>query len=251
MTSMKCRGPGVAQTPAARVGDEIALCKNGARFRVEAQLRDMGAATYHRRVPIGLLLVSLSTVLYPLFAGVSVAATPHAVSPNQDFSNSILQLHAPTSSGWYGIEQSPARIAFKKSGSSADETFVAAVFLFHIPAFPNSDAFTEFVREGAIKDSPSDRFEILESNIQYSPERGYPCVRYHAISNDRKARVSAFSRKELRIEIVSLYCQHPAKPGLGFMVSFSHRGGSADEKIDAEAAAFIDSVQVTPASKAP
>jgi hypothetical protein len=196
------------------------------------------------------LIASIMALSLP-FGEVSVAATHPAVSPNQEFSNPLLQIHAPGSDGWYGITQRPDHISFGRSGSTAGETFVAAVFLFRIPTFPNSEAFTEYVREGAIKDSPSDRFETIESNIQYSSEREYPCVRHHAISNDRKARTSAFSKKKLRLENFALYCQHPTKPGLGFSVSFSHRGGSADEKIDAEAAAFMDSVQVTSPTKAP
>jgi hypothetical protein len=209
------------------------------------------AAMYHRRVPIRVLLVGSIMLLDLLYGHVSVAATHPPVSPNQDFSNPTLQLHAPRSNGWYGLEQSPTRIAFAKSGSDPDESFVAAVLLLRIPTFPNADAFTEYVREGIIKDSPSDRFEMIELNVQYSPEREYPCVRYHGISNDRKARTSALGRKTLRIEVIALYCEHPSKPGLAFYVSFSHRGGNADEKIDDDAAAFIDSVQVTPPSKTP
>jgi hypothetical protein len=209
------------------------------------------AAMYPQPVPIGMLLVRTILILFPLSGEVSVAATHPAISPNQDFSNPILQIRAPRSNGWYGLEQSPTRIAFAKSGSNADESFVAEVFLLRIPTFPNSEAFTEYVREGIIKDSPSDRFEVIDLNVQYSPEREYPCVRYHGISNDRKARTSALGRKELRIEVIALYCEHPSKPGLAFYVSFSHRGGSADEKIDDDAAAFIESVQVTLPRKTP
>jgi hypothetical protein len=214
-------------------------------------LRRARAATYRWHVPVGILLSGSIGVLYPLFGDVSVAATHPAISPNQDFSNPILQLHAPASSGWYGITQSPTRIAFGKAGANADESFVAAVFLFSIPTFRNSEAFTEYVREGVIKDSPSDRFDVLESNVQHSSERGYPCVRYHAVMNDRKARTSGFFRKKLRIEDIALYCQHPSKPGQAFSVSFSHRGGNADEKVDEDAAAFINAVQVTPPGNAP
>ena len=223
---------------------------NKIRPTVAIKPRDTGAEIYRRRASFAPLLISWITVVYLLQGCESVAATHPVISPDQDFSNPILQIHAPASSGWYGFERSPARIAFKKAGASAHETFVAAVFLFHLPAFTNSDAFTELVREGIIKDAPTDRFEILESNIQYSPERAYPCVRYHGISQDRKARVSAFSTQEMRLEIISLYCQHPTRPGLGFSVSFSHRGGNAAEKIDVAAAAFIDSVQVTQTGKA-
>lgn len=205
----------------------------------------------NQRWSIRLALILSMTTVFSLFGAVSVAATPPSVSPNQDFSNPILQIHAPASDGWHGLSQTPNRIAFAKSGSTAEESFVAAVFLFRIPTFEKSDAFTDYVREGIIKDSPSDRFETIELSVLYSTEREYPCVKYHGISIDRHASTSALFYKKLRIENIALYCEHPSRPGLGFSISFSHRGGSADEKIDADALAFIESVQVTPPTKAP
>lgn len=199
--------------------------------------------------PKGLRLVASVMVLSLSFAEAAVAETHPAVRPNQEFSNPIIQVHAPGSDGWYGVVQTQDRIAFGKTGSTPGETFVAAVVLFRVPIFADSEAFTNYVREGIIKDSPSERFETIESNIQYSSEREYPCIRYHAITNDRKARTSAFSTKRLRLENFALYCQHPTTPNLGFSVSFSHRGGSYDQKIDAEAAAFIEAVQVTSVPK--
>jgi hypothetical protein len=124
-------------------------------------------------------------------------------------------------------------------------------FCFTSPAFASSDAFTDYVREGVVKDSPSDRLDAVELRVQYSSERSYPCVRYHGISIDKKARIAPFFTKKLRIENIALYCQHPDKPGLGFAVSYSHRGGRGDYNIDEEAESFIDSVQVTPPTKQP
>jgi hypothetical protein len=201
-------------------------------------------------LPTGLQFVSV-VALCSLSGYVSTAATHPSVNPNQDFSNRTLQLHSPDSSGWHGYVQTPTVIAFAKTGSIPDETFVAQVNLFHLPPFADSEAFTEFVRETVIKGSPTERFETLEVNVQYLPDRGYPCVTYHAVSNDKKARVSSLFRKALRFEVFALYCQHPIKPGLGFAAVYSHRGGTADENIDKEARTFIDSVQVTPPSQAP
>ncbi len=203
------------------------------------------------RQSAGLLVVAAVVLFCAPYKNVSAADNRPAVSPNQDFSNPILQIHAPASEGWHGFARSANLIAFGKSGSSAGESFIAQVNLFHLPTFPDSEAFTEFVRQAVIKGSPTDRFETLEVNVQYSPARGYPCVSYHAASDDKKARVSFFSTKTLRFEVSALYCQHPFKPGLGFSAVFSHRGGSIDENLGKEAAGFIDSVQVTPPSQAP
>jgi hypothetical protein len=211
---------------------------------------DFGSVS-NLRQSVGLLVVAAVVLFCAAYKHASAADNRPAVSPNQDFSNPILQIHAPASDGWHGFARSANLIAFGKSGSSAGESFIAQVNLFHLPTFPDSEAFTEFVREAVVKGSPTDRFETLEVNVQYSQARGYPCVTYHAASDDKKARVSLFSTKTLRFEVSALYCQHPFKPGLGFSAVFSHRGGSIDENLDKEAAGFIDSVQVTPPSQAP
>ncbi len=191
----------------------------------------------------GTILVRVIVIPTLLWARLSFAAT-HPVNPNQDFSNSTLQIHAPESDGWHGIARNGSSIVFGRYGESGTETFVAAVLLFHLPAFPDSDGFTQYVREAAAKDSPPDRFVPIESSVQYSSERTYPCVRYHAISMEKKVHIAPFFRKDLRIENVALYCRHPDRPGLGFVVSYSRRGGRPDYNIDNEAESFIDSVQV-------
>jgi hypothetical protein len=211
---------------------------------------DFGGVTYVRQ-SAGLLVVATVVLFCAPYRGVSAADNRPALSPSQDFSNPILQIHAPASEGWHGFARSANLIAFGKSGSNAGESFIAQVNLFQLPTFPDSEAFIEFVREAVIKGSPTDRFDTLEVNVQYFPARGYPCVTYCAASDDKKARVSLFSTKTLRFEVSALYCQHPFKPGLGFSAIFSHRGGSIDEKFDKEAADFIDSVQATPPSQAP
>jgi hypothetical protein len=211
---------------------------------------DFGSVT-NLRQSVELLVVAAVAVFCAPYKNVSAADNRPAVSPNQDFSNPTLQIHAPASEGWHGFARSANLIAFGKSGSSAGETFIAQVNLFHLPTFPDSEAFTEFVREAVIQGSPTDRFKTVEVNVQYSAARGYPCVTYQAASLDKKARVSFFSTKKLPFEVYALYCQHPFKPGLGFSAVFSHRGGSIDENLDKEAAGFIDSVQVTPPSQAP
>jgi len=199
---------------------------------------------------IRLLVFAAAFVFFACYQGASAADIHPALTPNQDFSNPLLQVHAPASEGWSGSERSTDHIAFGKRGSSSSESFIAQVNLFRLPTFADSAAFTEYIREQVIKGAPTDRFETLESNVQYTAERGYPCVSYHAVSNDEKARNSLFFRKTLRFEMYALYCQHPSKPGLGFMAAYSHRGGDIDATLAKEAADFIDSIQATPQSAA-
>jgi hypothetical protein len=179
-----------------------------------------------------------------LCSGAAAAATYPAVQPGEDFSNPTLQVHAPTSEGWH-LMRSANRIAFAKSGSDRDESYVAAVILFRLPELTDSAAFTEYAKKGIAEDSPPDRFAILEAKTDFSSQRGYPCVKYESVSID-KARVSRISRKPLRLEMIALYCQHPNRPNLGFMASYSHRGGAVDDLFAGDAEKFIASVQVPP-----
>jgi hypothetical protein len=142
-------------------------------------------------------------------------------------------------------------MAFGKTGANRDESYVATVTLFHIPDFTDTNAFTNFIRQGIEKDSPASRFEVLENAVQYSAERSYPCVRHHATSIDKKSAASGFLGKPLRLEVISLYCQHPYRPNLGFMASFSHRGGAEDPYFAGDADKFIGAVQVTPKTLEP
>jgi hypothetical protein len=174
-----------------------------------------------------------------------------ALSPHQDFSNSLLQIHAPDSEGWFGSERTDHSIVFGKGGSSAHESIIASVILFHLAPISDKEAFTEHIREAVITGSPKEEFETLEVNVKYSAEREYPCVTYHGVSNQKKVHVSFLSSKTLRFEVFALYCQHPFKPGLGFVAAFSRRGGGADANMEQEAASFINSVQVTQKSGAP
>jgi hypothetical protein len=219
----------------------------GARMMKPGKLKD--ATNLHQS--IRRLVVAAAVVLSAFYQGASGADNHPALAPNQDFSNPLLQVRAPASEGWFGSERSANYIAFGKRGSNSSESFIAQVNLFRLPTFADSAAFTEYIREQVIKGAPTDRFETLESNVQYTAERGYPCVSYHAVSNDEKPRTSSFFRRTLRFEIYALYCQHPLKPGLGFMAAYSHRGGDIDAALAKEAADFIDSIQVTPHGAAP
>lgn len=199
------------------------------------------------RSPIHRLLAGTRLTIL-LVTTVAAADTHPAVAPNQDFSNPMFLLHAPASEGWHGFQQSARGIAFAKNGAQRGESYVAEVTLFSMPQMENNNLFVAYVKEQLEKDSPPERFDVLENDVQYTGERGYPCVKYHGVSNDRKARVSMFSRQTLRLEVVALYCEYPARVGTGFAVVYSHRGTIADEHFAADGASFIEGVQARSAA---
>ena len=179
----------------------------------------------------------------------SVNAKNPVLTPRQDFSSPLLQVYSPDSEGWSIRTRSNALLAFEKPGTAADQTYVATVQFFHLAAFPDAEAFTEFVREAVVKEAPTERFEILQSDVHYSEDRPYPCVKYRGVSVDKKSHVSLFVSKRLKFQMIALYCQHPNRPGVGFAVTYSSRG-EVEQNLDADAASFIDSVQITPVAVA-
>lgn len=215
--------------------------------RTSAARPDPQASTMRAHV----LFLPVAALSIVMLARASMAADHQAVQPSQLFSNPILQIHAPPSEGWFGAAQTATQIAFGKSGASSDESYIAAVILFRLPDSSNSDALTDVVKKGIERDTPADRFDILESTVNPSADRGYPCVKYHAVASDKKAATSSLFRKTLRLEITSLYCRHPRQPNMGFMASFSQRGGKAEEHFVENADKFINGIQVTPQPSAP
>ena len=193
---------------------------------------------------VTLLLMSLGC------GGIALAAH-HSVAPNQDFSTDILQVHAPGTRGWHISSQGVEHIAFARQGSTGDESYIAAANLVQLPRFTTPDAFKDYIKQAVANESPPDRFETIESSIEESSERPYPCIKYHGVSTDLHAQISRFQTEKLRLEIIALYCQHPTRPGVGFGAMFSHRGGTAEANFSSEAAAFIASVQANTAAKAP
>ena len=134
----------------------------------------------HVRI-FSLYAVSISVLL---FAQPSNAANHPAVQPGQEFPGPMLQIHSPSSEGWVGMSSNATQMVFAKSGSDSDESYIAAVMIFHLPEFANPEAFTDFIKQAAEKDSPPERFDIIEITAVYSEERAYPCVKYHAIAKD-------------------------------------------------------------------
>jgi hypothetical protein len=82
----------------------------GARMMKPGNLKEV--TNLHQS--IRLLVVAAACVLCAFYQGASAADNHPALTPNQDFSNTLLQVHAPASEGWFGSERSTDHIAFGK-----------------------------------------------------------------------------------------------------------------------------------------
>jgi hypothetical protein len=167
-----------------------------------------------------------------------------SLAPGQDLSNPMFTLTSPKSEGWVGLSQSSSRIAFGRAGATSADSDVAAVTLFSIPQGLSADDFLALVKSGTERDAPSPQFEVKEASLKPSQARSYVCVDYRATSIDHGKQSFLGRRAALQLKLRALYCQYPTKPGLGFSISFSHRGEQPLPTFDAEAEEFIAGVEV-------
>jgi hypothetical protein len=196
------------------------------------------------RVHAPVILIACYLAILPSVSTADDTRHP-SLSPAQDFSNSMFILLTPNSKGWVGLSRSPATISFGRVGSSRTDSDVAAVTLFSIPEGLSPEGFLAHAKDGLERDAPAPRFEVKESLIRLSQARSYPCVEYDATSIDHGKQLLFLPRKDLLLRLIALYCQYPNKPGLGFSISFSHRGTELPPNFDAEAQDFIAGVEVT------
>jgi hypothetical protein len=178
---------------------------------------------------------------------VPAAVNAQALVPaGKMFSNAFLDARAPLAGDWMIVKSSQTDLAFARSGAAVNESFIAQVTLFALPDLKDKAEFEALVKQGIEADAPPERFKSVSANYEYTEQRGYPCVRYVGVTEDMKAKTatSATATVSLLLQFNSLYCQHPARPGVGFMVGFSHRGSVLDENLAKDAEAFMDGVQV-------
>jgi len=183
----------------------------------------------------------VTTVLATYF---SLANAQASLAPGQLYLGPVINVRAPESEGWKLISSSANGMAFGKRGTSANETYIAQVSFFPLPPTPNREDFVAMIKLAIERDSSAERFKTIKADYDYTDERGYPCVRFNALTEDTKAKTSLFRREILTLQVNSLYCRHPRKPESGFAAVFSHRGASIDEALDSEAQSFIEGVQV-------
>jgi hypothetical protein len=100
-----------------------------------------------------------------------------------------------------------------------------------------------FVKKRIAAMNPPPRFQETGSNYQYVEIRGYPCVNVH-IALDDTAAVTSTGNEQLKLQVISLYCRHPAQQQLGFFAAYSHRGKKTDDQIETAAKSFIEGINV-------
>lgn len=169
------------------------------------------------------------------------AAGPPALRPGEMFRGDFLDIRAPMTPGWQLILSNQGGVVFGRAGATPGENFAGQVSIFPLPSTGTADAFVGMIRTLVEQDLPGDRFEVEQASFDFTDERGYPCVRHHAVVHDLKP---AHSAEPLLMETAALYCRHPARPDTVFSIIYTHRGPALYPELQAEAAEFIAGVQV-------
>jgi hypothetical protein len=175
-------------------------------------------------------------------------AKPRPVQAGQLFKGGFVNVKAPNSSGWFLVESSSSSIGFTKPGVGPGETLAAQVLLLGLRPTQTSDEFVALIKEGVQKNHDLKRFTFLESRIDYTTERQYPCARYYGVLSDKDAPISFTETRLPRLEVHGLYCRHPVKTEGGFAAIYSYRGYGTYPRLAESAQEFIQGVE-PPASQ--
>src|SRR5438105_7218542 len=147
-------------------------------------------------------------------------ATRQPLASGQFFPGPLLNIRAPASAGWQLVKSGAEGMAFGREDASTGNTYVAQVRAFRLPLVSTPDELLAIIEAGFAKDSPPDRFKVVDANFQFTTERPYPCVRFRGSSEDLRARTRQ-GTAALLLHIRSLYCQHPTKRDLGLRIGRS------------------------------
>ncbi|MCC6141478.1 MAG: hypothetical protein IT389_12785 [Nitrospira sp.] len=184
-------------------------------------------------------------------AGPSQVREPQNVPPGKLYAGPIINITAPNSEGWQLLKSDSSGLAFGRRGNAPDESFTAQVATFNPPQTDSPEEFESLMVKGAQSDANTERFQTKSFTHKFTSARGYPCVQMNNISEDTKAQSGPNKTEPLIMQNEHLYCRHPVRKNIGFVVIYSHRGKELHPDFQTEAHSFIEGIQVpsTPSSK--
>lgn len=187
-------------------------------------------------------LLLFSTALTTACSMLPARQKPMPVKPGQFFSGSVIDVHAPDSKGWLLADARRNSVVFGKRGSQVGETYAAQAITFEMPATQSKEAFVDFIKTRISTMNPPPRFLEKKSSHQYTESRGYPCLNVHITYDDTAAVMPTGGRERLELQVIALYCRHPAQEKQGFFAAYSHRAKITDTQMEGPANSFIEGV---------
>lgn len=167
------------------------------------------------------------------------------MAPGTVIPGKTLNVRSPNSDGWILMVSEPYGMVFGRKGHAPGEGDEAQVLVSPLSESEAEEKFIDYVKERVAKETTPKRFVLRQSDIGYTKDRKYPCVRADYTEDDTKARTSPTTTEKLLIESHALYCMHPTRKNIAFAAIYSHRGKKTDPAVRAAAADFIEHVVVS------
>jgi len=174
----------------------------------------------------------------------SDSAWAQAVKPNQLFARKLINIRAPSSSGWYVLHNSEYQVVLGLDGKESNDNYVARMELLKSPTeIRDKNNFLELIRTSVEAGTSPDRFKG-DQQFAFDDRRGHLCVTSAGHLEDTKARTGLFSWGSLKFTMYGLYCQHPSSPQVIYAMVFSHSGPKAIPELEVQAQQFFEGIQV-------
>ncbi len=120
--------------------------------------------------------------------------------------------------GWVRLPEGETQWAIAKEGASEHESEIIMMAMFGLPEDVDLAAR---VRDEQHFDAP--RYQDVVVDVAPDASHGIACVRAHTRALDTQASVRGGGTAALTIETIALYCVHPDKATVGFMLGYSDR----------------------------
>lgn len=168
------------------------------------------------------------------------------VAPETRFELPLLALRSPAGQGWLTIDAGADGRFFMREGEQRHASVAATATFFPLQPGLDRAGFEALIREAIARQAPADRFEPVESSLEYGEDRGYPCMRYAGTVRDTAAQVGGGRTRRLLLDVRALYCRHPHDASRGFSLVYSYRGPERDPALTADAEAFFAGAKPLP-----
>jgi len=130
---------------------------------------------------------------------------------------------APQGEGWIVAYRNKYQTALAKEGLNTDETYAINIILFELPNFSSKEEFVNYVRTGRERDTNSNRFKIINNELDSLSGEDKYCVSYHTISEDKEAVKRSSNNDPMLLEMVGNICRLPQNKNMAITNDYSHR----------------------------
>jgi hypothetical protein len=177
----------------------------------------------------------------------SCVTTAPIVNPSSQIQLYGVSSLPPQNGSWRVITASGYQASFGKSGGKEDESLVANMYIYKLPALSTDEAFLSHVQEGQAAEPDIGRFEILKNDQALAMLNGAHCVSYHSVSKDNSAKTRGGDVAAMLLENRGYHCMHPRNHTVGVNIEYSlrHYPDTSYQSFGKDAESFFTNVRFT------